>query len=75
MLVKPISRVRKIFIGDTGDYNGALAELELARQTLPNDPRIFELTGYIQRRQGRWEESTRDLERAMELDPRNVKHW
>ena len=54
------------------DYEGALAELEVARQTLPNDPRIFSITGFIQRRQGRWEESTRNLERALELDPRNV---
>jgi serine/threonine protein kinase/Flp pilus assembly protein TadD len=54
------------------DYEGALAELEVARQTLPNDPRIFRLTGFIQRRQGRWEESIRNLERALELDPRNV---
>jgi TolB-like protein len=54
------------------DYEGALAELEVARHTLPNDPRIFRLTGYIQRRQGRWEESTRNLERALELDPRNL---
>src|SRR5881398_762890 len=55
-----------------GDYDGALAELEIARQTLPNDPRIFELTGYIQRRQGHWEESTRNLERAAELNPRDI---
>src|SRR5262249_11147699 len=34
------------------DYNGALAELEVARRSLPNDPRIFELTGYILRRRG-----------------------
>ena len=54
------------------DYDGALAELEIARQSLPNDPRIFSVTGYIQRRQGRWEESTRNLERAIELDPRNL---
>jgi serine/threonine-protein kinase len=54
------------------DYEGALAELEVARQTLPNHPRIFRITGFIQRRQGRWEESTRNLERALELDPRNV---
>jgi TolB-like protein/tRNA A-37 threonylcarbamoyl transferase component Bud32/Flp pilus assembly protein TadD len=54
------------------DYGGALAELEVARQALPNDARIFRLTGYIQRRQGRWEESTRNLERALELDPRNI---
>ena len=54
------------------DYDGALAELEVARRTLPNDPRIFRVTAYIQRRQGHWEESTRNLERALELDPRNI---
>jgi TolB-like protein/Tfp pilus assembly protein PilF len=54
------------------DYDGALAELEVARHTLPNDPRIFRVTGYIQRRQGHWEESTRYLERALELDPRDL---
>ena len=55
------------------DYDGALAELEIARRSLPNDPGIFELMGYIQRRQGRWEESTRNLERTIELDPRDVR--
>jgi tetratricopeptide (TPR) repeat protein len=54
------------------DYDGALAELKIARRSLPNDSRIFSVTGYIQRRQGRWEESTRNLERAIELDPRNL---
>lgn len=54
------------------DYDGALTELEIARQTLPNDPRIFELMGLIQRRSGRWEESTRNLEHAIDLDPRNI---
>jgi serine/threonine protein kinase/tetratricopeptide (TPR) repeat protein len=55
------------------DYEGALAELEIARQTLPNHARIFQLMGYIQMRQGRWEESTRNLERAAELDPRDIR--
>ncbi len=54
------------------DYDGAVAELEIARQTLPNQARIFQLMGFIQRRQGRWEESTRNLERAAELDPRDL---
>jgi tetratricopeptide (TPR) repeat protein len=48
-----------------------LAELGIARQTLPNDSRVFELKGLILRRQGRWEESTQNLERAIDLDPRN----
>jgi tetratricopeptide (TPR) repeat protein len=54
------------------DYGGALAELEIARRTLPNSPGIFSLTGYIQRRQGRYEEALRNLERALELDPRDL---
>jgi serine/threonine-protein kinase len=54
------------------DYNGALAELEVARRSLPNDPRLFELTGYILRRRGQPEEGARNLERSVELDPRNV---
>jgi TolB-like protein/class 3 adenylate cyclase/Tfp pilus assembly protein PilF len=53
------------------NYDGALAELEVARQTLPNDARVFLWRGLIERRQGRWEESIRDLERAIDLDPRN----
>ena len=55
-----------------GDYEHALDELTLAQRALPNDPLVFELTGFIARRQGRWEESTTDLKRALELDPRNL---
>jgi TolB-like protein/class 3 adenylate cyclase/Flp pilus assembly protein TadD len=54
------------------DYDAARKELETARRGLPNDPGIFELSGYIDRRQGRWQEATRNLERALELDPNNV---
>jgi len=54
------------------DYAPALAELALARRSLPNDPRTFGLSGYIERRQGNWEDSTRQLEQAMTLDPRNI---
>jgi serine/threonine protein kinase/Tfp pilus assembly protein PilF len=55
------------------DYDGALNELAIVRQTQPNDARVFEWQGTIERRQGRWEESTRDMERALELDPRNIE--
>ena len=53
------------------DYAGALAELEIARRALPNDPRLFALTGYILRRRGEQEEGLRNVQRAVELDPRN----
>jgi serine/threonine protein kinase/Tfp pilus assembly protein PilF len=53
------------------DYDGALAELEIAAKALPNDARVFELKGYVLRRQGKQEEALRSLERAIDLDPRN----
>ncbi|TMP94895.1 MAG: hypothetical protein E6L08_02665, partial [Verrucomicrobia bacterium] len=65
-----LARARNLYSGYL-DYDGALAELKVARQSLPNDARVFQLMGFIQRRQGRWEESLRDLERAIDLDPRN----
>jgi serine/threonine protein kinase/Flp pilus assembly protein TadD len=65
-----LARAENLYLGHR-DYDGALAELEIARQTLPNDADVSQLTGFIQRRQGQWEDSTRNLERAVELDPRN----
>jgi serine/threonine protein kinase/tetratricopeptide (TPR) repeat protein len=67
-----LAHARNLYHGHL-DYGGALAELDVARQTLPNDARIFRMMGYIQRRQGRWQESTRNLEHALDLDPRHVE--
>jgi serine/threonine-protein kinase len=53
------------------DYDHAREELRLAQKSLPNDPLSFEILGFIDRRQGRWAESTKNLERAIELDPQN----
>jgi TolB-like protein/Tfp pilus assembly protein PilF len=53
------------------DYDHAREELKLAQQSLPNEPLVFEILGFIDRRQGRWVESTKNLERAIELDPQN----
>ncbi len=66
-----LARARNLF-GGYLDYNGALAELEVARRSLPNDSGIFELMAGIRGSQGRWEECIRNFERAVELDPRNV---
>jgi serine/threonine-protein kinase len=54
------------------DYDGALRELEVARPTLPNNPLVFELAGYILRRRGQHEEGLRNLQRAIQLAPRNI---
>ena len=54
------------------DYETALAEVAIAQRGLPNDASVFSLPAYVTRRQGHWERCTRNLERAVELDPRNV---
>jgi serine/threonine protein kinase/tetratricopeptide (TPR) repeat protein len=54
------------------DYAGALAELEIAEPKLPNNASVFSAKASIQRRQGRMEESIRNFQRAIELDPRNT---
>jgi TolB-like protein/class 3 adenylate cyclase/Flp pilus assembly protein TadD len=54
------------------NYDQARAEIQKAKRALPNEPFIFELSGYIDRRQGRWLESVSDFQRALELDPHNA---
>ena len=66
-----LARAQNLYRGYL-EYDAALAELEVAGQTLPNDAGVFELKGYIQRRQGKQEEAVRSLERAIDLDPRNT---
>ena len=54
------------------DYDRARDELDSARRVLPNEPLVLVLAGYIDRRQGRWEQSIQEMESALELDPRNL---
>jgi len=54
------------------DYEAALVEVDIAQRRLPNDASVFALPAYIHRRQGHWENCASDLERAVQLDPRNV---
>jgi TolB-like protein/Flp pilus assembly protein TadD len=54
------------------DYDGARKELAKAQTALPNNAPIFQFLGLIDRREGLWEEAIRNLERAVDLDPRNV---
>ncbi|MFL6504735.1 MAG: protein kinase domain-containing protein [Candidatus Udaeobacter sp.] len=53
------------------DYDQAKAELAIASRSLPNESRIPLLTGYIDRRQGHWEESLKEMKQALQLDPHN----
>jgi TolB-like protein/Tfp pilus assembly protein PilF len=54
------------------DYDHARAEIVAALRLLPNSSRAFELAGYVDRRQGRWDDSAHNMKRAIELDPHNL---
>src|SRR5213080_1267172 len=56
------------------DYDRARAELALAQQSLPNNPRVYELAGSMDLRQRRWIDAIHNFERACELDPRNFPY-
>ncbi len=53
------------------DYQGARVQIAIAEWALPNSPDALTLAANLDRRQGRWLESTRGLEKAVSLDPRN----
>lgn len=54
------------------DYERAHQELIIAQRTLPNSAEAFQYAGLIARRHGGWMEGEQNLERASELDPRNL---
>ena len=62
---------RHLYLGYR-DYEHARKELALAARALPNDPWAVAYIGFMDRRQGRWEEHVQNLNRALELDPRNL---
>jgi TolB-like protein/class 3 adenylate cyclase/Tfp pilus assembly protein PilF len=53
------------------DYDGALKELEKAKELLPNEARIYVTIGAIDRRTARFQEAETNFRHAAELDPRN----
>jgi TolB-like protein/Flp pilus assembly protein TadD len=54
------------------DYQGALNEFAIAKLSLPNSPEVYMAIGAIERRQGKWKESTANLERAASLSPKDA---
>jgi TolB-like protein/Tfp pilus assembly protein PilF len=59
------------YYGDS-NYDAALREFEIARRGLPNESEVYLAIGAIQRRQGKWAESTANLEKAVSLNPKEV---
>jgi serine/threonine-protein kinase len=52
------------------DNDNARKELAVAQRALPNESIVFLLAGYIDRRQGRWDDSLKNMQQALSLDPR-----
>jgi TolB-like protein/Flp pilus assembly protein TadD len=54
------------------DYQNALKEFAIAKLDLPNSAEVYMAIGAIERRQGRWAQSTANLEKAASLSPKDA---
>src|SRR4029077_19390569 len=59
------------YYGDN-NYEAALKEFEIAQRGLPNESDAYLAIGAIQRRQGKWAESSANLEKAASLNPKDT---
>jgi TolB-like protein/Flp pilus assembly protein TadD len=66
-----LARGFSYYYGDN-NYDAALKEFQMAQRGLPNDAEVYLAIGAIQRRQGKWEESNANLQKAVSLNPKDV---
>jgi TolB-like protein/cytochrome c-type biogenesis protein CcmH/NrfG len=59
-----------LYYGDN-EFDAALKEFEIAQRDLPNEAEGYLALGAIQRRLGKWPESTANLEKAASLNPKD----
>src|SRR5437762_1271111 len=59
-----------LYYGDN-NFEAALKEFEIAQRGLPNEAEGYLALGAIQRRLGKWSESTASLEKAASLNPKD----
>ena len=59
------------YYGDN-NYDAALREFEIAQRGLPNESDAYLAIGAIQRRQGKWAESTANIEKSASLNPKDI---
>ena len=55
------------------DYAAAEQAFQRAHELLPNDAWSLSAVAFVNRRQGKWEEALRILEKVAQLDPRNAQ--
>src|SRR6266480_1770593 len=65
-----LARGYSYYWGDN-NYDAALKEFEIAQRGLPNESEVYLAVGAIQRRQGKWADSTTNLEKAASLNPKD----
>jgi serine/threonine-protein kinase len=66
-----LARGFSYYYGDN-NYDSALKEFEIAQRALPSESEVYLAIGAIQRRQGKWTESSANLEKSAALDPKNA---
>src|SRR5437867_4738398 len=66
-----LARGYSYYWGDN-NYDAALKEFEIAQRGLPNESEVYLAVGAIQRRQGKWADSTTNLEKAASLNPKDI---
>jgi serine/threonine-protein kinase len=59
------------FVVAHNDLKQGRLEIDLARQTMPNSAALETTAGSIARRQSRWDDALRAIERAVALEPRD----
>ena len=59
------------YYGDV-DYDRALSEFKIAQSGLPNASEVYLSLAAIERRQGRWAQSTADFEKAESVSPKDT---
>src|SRR5216117_2700584 len=59
------------YYGDN-NYDAALNEFQAAQRALPNDSEMYMYIAAIQRRQGKWADSTANFEKAASLNPKDT---
>src|SRR5438128_5895472 len=62
------------FLWANNDLSLAHVEIDLARRTMPNSAELETIAGAIARRQSRWDDDVRALERAVALEPRAAEN-
>ena len=62
------------FVLANNDLEQGRLEIDLARRTMPNSAALETTAGSIARRQSRWDDAVRAIERAVALEPRTAEN-